>query len=145
MSAFTITSARRRPYSERLIHNGFNLFVESNATKLIDEFFNENKIWSLDFKSKTWAKLKRMACKLETEAMKDFFGAECEMKFSHYTGCSMCPCSPGYKVRKAFAEPFWKYANNDVWAKINVDVSSIKSVLPKMKEMLEAEIKANTK
>lgn len=141
-----ITSTSRRSFRERMIPNGFNLFVESNATTLVDKFFNDNKIYELRFKCKTWGKVMRMATKLNIAAMRKFFKDEpCDISFSHYAGCSMCPCSPGYRVRKAFAEPFRQYANNHVWAKIEVDVSSIEKILPKMVEALQAEIAANSK
>ena len=140
----TITSKNVRSYSERRIINGFNIFVKSNATDLVDAWFNKNEIWALKFKCKTWNKLKAMATKLNIAAMRAFFKNEsCEISFSHYAGCSMCPCSPGYKVRKASAPVFSEYENKSVWADINVDVSSIEAILSKMDSLLALEIEAN--
>lgn len=144
MSAkFKIVSNRPRSYSERMIRNGFNVFVKSNATTLIDEFFNEHKIWALDFKSKTWSKLMNAATKLNVSAMREVFGSEPDIKWSAYAGCSVCPCSPGYRVRKAFNEESRQYANHDIWADVNVDVRKLKDKLPVFYEMLQNEIQAH--
>jgi hypothetical protein len=140
---FTITSDRRRPYSERMLHSGFNVFPDSNASKMIDEFFSKHKIYTLDFKSKTWAKMVRLATKLNVEAMRTVFGKECEITYSIYAGCSMCPCSPGYRVRKSFGEANRKYINHDIWGKIVVDTSPISAKLKDFEKALKAEIKAH--
>jgi hypothetical protein len=140
-----INSVRKRHYTERFLHNGFNVYLDSNASKVIDKFFQDNKIWALDFKSKTWAKMVRMSNKLDIAAMRERFGIMPEITYSVYTGCSMCPCSPGFRVRKAFGVENREFANCDVWAKVTVDVSGIEAALPKFKKMLEAEIEAYTK
>lgn len=52
----------------------------------------------------------------------------------------MCTCSPGYRIRKAFDPTLKEYANSDIWAEVKVDVSEIKKMMPKFKEMLNEEI-----
>lgn len=142
-STMKVSKIWKRPYRVRFIPNGFNVYLNSNATDLIDKFFAENKIYGLSFKSKTWSKMCRMAEKLNIAAMRTVYGPTPDIKYSIHTGCSMCPCSPGYRVRKATCPTLREYANCDIWASVNVDVSEIKGMLPKFSEMLEAEIKAN--
>jgi len=85
----------------------------------------------------------RLSNKLDIAAMRTVFGPTPDIRYSIYAGCSMCPCSPGFQVRKAFGETLREYANSDVWAKVTVDVSELEAMLPKFKDMLAAEIKAN--
>lgn len=139
-STMKVSQIRKRPYTERFLHNGFNVFLDSNATDLIDKFFRENEIFALRFKSKTWSKMCRMAEKLNVNAMREVYGSSPDIKYSVHTGCSMCPCSPGYRVRKAFCPTLREYANCDIWASMKVDISEIKALLPKFKKMLDEEI-----
>jgi len=136
---FKLKSARRRPYSERTIHNGFNIFVDSNATALVDEFFNKHEIWKLDFKCSTWTRMKNAATKINVAAMHEFFGSDVEINFSHKAGCS-CGCSPGYRARKAFGQAYHKYINQDIWAEVKADLSELKAKMPKFEEMLKKEL-----
>jgi hypothetical protein len=81
-----------------------------------------------------------MAEKLNIAAMRTEFGAENEIKYSVHAGCSMCPCSPGYRVRKASAALIKQYGNCDVWVKVEVDVTELKKLMPKFRAMLNEEI-----
>ena len=135
----TITESRRRPFGDRFINRGFNVFVESSASKLIDKWFYDNEIFKLGFKSKAWSKLKRSAIKLEIKAMRELFGDDCDITYSVYAGCS-CPCSPGFRVRKCEGKRNVEHFNNDVWMNIKGDVSSIKALFPKCSELLKKEI-----
>jgi hypothetical protein len=138
-STMKVKQITKRPYRERFIPNGFNVYIDSNATELVDKFFSENKIYGLSFKSKTWSKMCRMTEKLNIAAMRAVYGSTPDIKYSYKTGCS-CGCSPGYKVRKAFCPTLREYANCDIWATVKVDVSEIKALMPKFKEMLAEEI-----
>ena len=135
----TITSSSRRPFGDRFINKGFNVFVESSASKLIDKWFNDNEIYKLDFKCKTWSKLKRAAIKLEIKAMRELFGDDCKIAYSVHAGCS-CPCSPGFRVRNCEGKRNVEHFNHDVWMDIKGDTSSIEALLPKCLELLKKEI-----
>lgn len=137
----TVTSNRIR-IGERYISSGCNCFVKSDATKIADTFFHENKIYNLNFKCKTWNKIKRLVDKLNIEALKIIFPEECTIRFSHKTGCS-CGCSPGYRVRNVTSRNF-AYYNNNVYVTVKVDTTKFENMLPKFKQMLEEEISANT-
>lgn len=135
-----ITQSRFRHYKDRYIHAGFNVFVKSNATAVVDNWFNDNAIWNLDFKCKAWNKLKNAANKLNIAAIRDVVGVNCDVTYSVYTGCSMCPCSPGFRVRKCVDDTTKAYINCDVWMDIEVDVSTITAMLPECTEMMRKEI-----
>ena len=138
----TITSTRNRAHTDRYIPNGFNVFVNSNVTSIIDDWFHENEVWDLDFKCKAWNKLKNAANKLNIAAMRSVFGFNCDITYSVYAGCSSCPCSPGFRVRKCVGGNH--RVNCDVWMDIEVDASEIVAMLPKYTEMLKKEIELNS-
>lgn len=139
-STMKVSQIQKRSYRDRFIPNGFNVYLKSNATDLIDKFFTENKIYGLSFKSKTWSKMCRMAEKLNIAAMRTVYGSTPDIKYSIHTGCSMCPCSPGYRVRKATCPTLREYANCDIWASAKVDVTELAVMMPKFKKMLKEEI-----
>ena len=137
----TTTNTRDRKYPDRFIRNGFNVFVKSNVTDIVDDWFHENKVWDLDFKCKTWNKLKNAANKLNIAAIRTVVGFNCDITFSTYAGCSMCPCSPGFRVRNYTGD---HRTNCDVWMSVEVDASEIVAMLPKYTEMLKKEIELNS-
>lgn len=154
MKAEITTSYKQSYYPDRFI-NGFNVFVKCNASKLIDEWFSENKIYSLDFKCKTWSKAKRAASKLTIGAMREkLFGDEYAINYSLYAGCS-CPCSPGYRVRRkkdsntvgffTKLDPNTNIVNHNLWVTVEVDVSALKERLPELTKELQEEIKNHSK
>ena len=136
-----LKSSRKRTYPDKVIWDGFNVYVESNVTTLIDKFFSDHKIYSLGFKCKTWNRMVSMAQKIEVAAMKEFFGADdgLDIKYSHKTGCS-CGCSPGFKVRKAFSPAVADYKNCDVWLNLKLDTTEIKKMLPLFEAKLKVEL-----
>lgn len=136
----TVTNNRIRNYREKNIYRGFNVFVESNATKIADDWFTENEIYNLDFKCKAWNKLKNAVNKLNIAAIRTVVGFNCDVTYSVYAGCSMCPCSPGFRVRKCTDDTAQQFFNHDVWMNIEVDASKIIESLPKYTEMLKKEI-----
>ena len=135
----TITQTSHR-FHERYINRGFNVFTNSNASDLADSWFSEKEIYSLDFKCKAWSKLKRAVTRLEIKTMRKLFGDDCKILYSLYTGCSMCPCSPGYRVRKCEGEHNRDHFNHDVWVNIEVDTSPLEALLPVCEKMLKEEI-----
>lgn len=138
-----ITNKRLRAYPAKFISHGCNVYVESNADAIIDAFFQEHKIWSLNFKSKTWSKMKTAATKLNVAAMRTVFSeSDTKIAYSTKTGCP-CGCSPEYKVRGLNKSQ--SYYNQDVWTKIKVDVSNIVAKLPDFEQELLAEITINNK
>ena len=134
-----ITSSRKRPYSDRFIDKGFNVYIESNITKFIDDWFRVNEVYNLEFKSKAWQKLKTAAIKIEIKAMREIFGNDCNISYSVNTGCSMCPCSPGFRVRKCVGFHNRDYMNHDVWLEIEGDITPLRALLPKVNQMLKEE------
>ena len=137
----TITNSRSRSYPEKVIQRGSNVYAESNADKLIDAFFDEHKIWALNFKCKIWSRMKAMATKLNVLELRKVFGDECEIKWSDKTGCT-CGCSPGYRVRKIPAGSC--YNNKDVCVKIQVDTDELAKKLPTFKADLLKEIESHS-
>ena len=142
MTNATITKTIDRRYPEKYIANGCNVFVKSNVSDLVDSWFRENKIWGLQFKCKTWNKVKKAANKLNIAAIRTQFGFNCDITYSEYAGCSSCPCSPGFRVRKFVGGH--RRVNCDVWMSIQADVSELVEMLPKYSEMLKKEIELNT-
>lgn len=142
--ALQVTSSNYRTYKsgDRPIFNGFNMFVKSNLSDVIDAFFNDNKIYSLRFKCKTWTKLKNFVSKIESKHIHSVLELDetATVKYSHKAGCS-CGCSPGFRIRNASSRK--DYMNHDVWSTISFDTSEFEKVLPKFKEMLETEIKSH--
>jgi hypothetical protein len=98
--------------------------------------------WDLDFKCKAWSKLKNAANKLNIAAIRSIVGFNCDITFSTYAGCSTCPCSPGFRVRKCVGGNH--RVNCDVWMNIEVDASELVAMLPKYTEMLKKEIELNS-
>lgn len=137
----TVTNTRDRKYPDKYIRNGFNVFVKSNVTDIVDDWFHENNVWDLDFKCKAWNKLKNAANKLNIAAIRSVVGFNCDITFSTYAGCSTCPCSPGFRVRKCVGGNH--RVNCDVWMDIEVDASELVAMLPKYTEMLKKEIEAH--
>lgn len=74
------------------------VYVNSPFDDIVDEFGSRNKIWNLDFKSKTWSAVCREATKYNIKALKTIFPEAVSIKFSQKAGCS-CGCSPGYIVK----------------------------------------------
>lgn len=138
----TVTNNRPRNYPERFIYGGCNVYVKSKANDVVDDWFHNNSVFNLDFKCKTWTKLKSAANKLNIEALRTIFGNECDVTYSHTAGCS-CGCSPGFKVRKLTSEHIPTYNNRDVWVTLDVDVTKLESDLKSFDTMLEREIAAN--
>ena len=114
-------------------------YVDSNATDCIDKFFEEKKIYSLDFKCKTWTKMGTAAHKINVAALKTIFGESAEIRYSRKAGCS-CGCSPGYIVNKIPATQ-QELRGKDVWIDIKSSrVSEIEAKLPLFAKMLKDEI-----
>lgn len=86
-----------QPYSQSRSQKA-RVFVYSNATKIADDWFNENEVWSLKFKSKTWQKMGRLLHKINRPVIAEQLKCDVkDVKYSVYCGCS-CPCSPGYNA-----------------------------------------------
>ena len=165
-TTLTITSSRVRVRSSgrdgKPILNGFNVFVDSNATDIATEWFNKNKVVEKEFelgdlaskaqvrglnlKFGSWSRLSNAYEKINIRAIKAHFGSDCNVNFSMHTGCSMCPCSPGYRVRKvANAETLKKYGNHDIWVKIeasDAELAAAKLKEPKALVELDHEVTA---
>jgi len=96
----TNTRTVKRNYPEKRI-TGAKLYIDSNehgADSIIDEWFNKNEIWKLDFKCKTWSSVKRLGTKAVVAALREKFPTE-KISYSVNAGCS-CGCSPGYNMKQ---------------------------------------------
>lgn len=116
-----------RDYGERPTRRA-RVFVSSNATDLADEWFTRNKVWSLDFKCKTWGKVCRLLHKINKVAISDLL--ECNKKdivYSVNCGCSSCPCSPGYNVYNTNKN------NKGVWVNIEASADELDPLMEYLK------------
>jgi hypothetical protein len=158
-STAKITDKRRRttfgPGRSSYITDGFNVYLGScPATALIDKWFNENEVYSLMFKCKTWTKLKNLATKLTIAAMRTNIvatgpgdGEKCQITYSRNAGCS-CGCSPGYRIRKINRNDpqtvqygSENLSNHDLWMDVKCDTTELEAKLPTFTEMLKKELK----
>lgn len=78
------------------------LYLESSSDnnspdKIVDKWFSDWKINELSKKSEAWAKAKRLSNKYVYKAIKSKIPCK-SVVYSVYAGCSMCPCSPGYRI-----------------------------------------------
>lgn len=142
MKSAKVTSICPRLHSnrERYLYDGCIVHVESNVTRVVDEFFHDNKIYMLNFKCKTWSKLGTISTKATIASLREIFGPEPEIKWSRTAGCS-CGCSPGYRVKNLPSGS--PYINKNVWATVKVDTEPVKKVLPAFQAKLEEEIKSH--
>lgn len=112
----------------------------SEVDNAIGDFFSEQKIFNLDYKSKVWSDLKREVTTMNREAIAKALGIDLkEIAFSNKAGCS-CGCSPGYIVKN----PALRSAS--IWVDIEdceVEASYIKAKLPIMEQKLKAEMEAH--
>jgi hypothetical protein len=135
-----VTSNRSRQAKGTGWWNSSRAYVDSNATKFIDEeFFAKNKIYMHNFKCKAWAAIGREAHKLNIAEMETILGNKAEIVYSHKAGCS-CGCSPGYKVSNIDNA---EYRGKDIWFEIEVDITALKAMLPKFEAKLKKEILDN--
>lgn len=78
----------------------FVVFVEdSQASELADGFYNDNQLWKLEFKCKTWSKVESAANRIDipniVRHLESQYNDAIELKYSRNAGCN-CGCSPGY-------------------------------------------------
>ena len=67
--------------------------------KIVDQWFWDWKIGHLTKKSEAWSKAKRLSNKYVYKAIKSKVPCK-SVVYSSYAGCSMCPCSPGYRINQ---------------------------------------------
>lgn len=115
------------------------IYVKSNADAIASKFYDDNKIYSLPFKSNAWKAVMRASTALTAPAIEyggGFLDRGRKPKFSNTAGCS-CGCSPGYIVRNLYGHVLSGY---NVWMDIEVDCSSLIAKIPKFQKKLDAEI-----
>lgn len=139
MKSAKVTQSRYRTsgHRTRFMPDGCIVYADSNATKIVDEFFHDNKIYALPFKCRTWSKVSGEGTKLTIAALREIFGPYVDIKWSRTAGCS-CGCSPGYRIKNL--ERGHKYRNHDVWVDVEVDTTKLVKALPAYKIKLDAEI-----
>lgn len=140
----TITSVNPRSYKERPI-SGAKLFISSDENcpdSVIDKWFSDNEIYLLNFKCKTWSKVKGLSTRKMKGPLKEL--VKCfKMNYSHKCGCS-CGCSPGYNV----TDPLNKeHVNTNIYVKcegVPNDADELRDLLElKYLPMLKDEIKSH--
>lgn len=85
-------TARRR--------KGARASIQSNLVDCTTEVYNENELFTVEWKSKAWSKLSNFASRATAKALRGKLELtkNVSVTFSVYAGCS-CPCSPGYIIR----------------------------------------------
>jgi len=76
-------------------------YGSSNLIDATDEVGLEAGVFVARFKSAAWSKFTQAASRLTIKALRDKLdlSKNVSVTFSHYAGCSMCPCSPGFVIR----------------------------------------------
>lgn len=118
---------------------GCTVSVKSNATDKASEWFNRHDVGGIRWKCKTWGRVSGAGNKLTIKALREIFGADADIKFSMYAGCSMCPCSPGYRVRNLTGDLVKEYGNKALWVEVSEDTTAFEASFPKFDEALKAE------
>ena len=67
--------------------------------RIVDQWFYDQNICGLTKKSEAWSKAKRLSNKYVYKAIKSKIPCK-SVVYSSYAGCSMCPCSPGYRINQ---------------------------------------------
>ena len=70
-------------------------YVYSNLIGRADDWYLENKVYGLKFKSKAWAKVSRFVNRKVNQAIMDHVEGVTGSVYSKNAGCT-CGCSPGY-------------------------------------------------
>jgi len=130
-----VTNCRARGGREKRI-NGARAYVNSSVGKVVDKFFDDNKIYALNFTCSTWNALKRKAVESDIADLKTIFGEDAEIRWSKTAGCS-CGCSPGYVVDGQMKSEF---RNKNVWIDIESSTDHLVKLLPDFTKKLAAEI-----
>jgi hypothetical protein len=110
---------------------------EESVMTIADDWFNEKKIYNLDFKCKTWNKVLRKCNRAVNAAIKEILSDVKSIHYSRNAGCS-CGCSPGHIVKFDKSVDF-----NDAWAVVKTskeDCEEFRAWLKTLDEELAAEI-----
>ena len=113
------------------------VYVESKLDKVVDAWYDKHQVYNLSFKCKTWSKVKSLASRAHTKALKELFPDAVSIKFSSKAGCA-CGCSQGYIVKH---EPN-TYGRN-FWVDMLVTPEEVEELSQQVNsEKFEAELKA---
>ena len=85
------------------------VYVESFLDKVVDAWFDKHQIYNLPFKCKTWGKVKALASKVNSKALRELFPDAVSIKFSSTFACK-CGCSPCHVVKhepNTYGRNFW--------------------------------------
>ena len=97
------------------------VYVNSDnpVDKMLEAWFDKNKIYQLTFKSRAWMWLSNQRHKLFAQLIGEALGCGwANVKFSHKAGCS-CGCSPGFNV--SLPQQALLHARSDVWVDIEIN------------------------
>jgi hypothetical protein len=119
------------------LHSSAKVFVQSNADKLVDTWFSDQKVYALEFKSKTWSKMKALAAKANVAALRQIFDGK--LSYSHKCGCS-CGCSPGYNLRNISNDKIADLARKEFWVDVETETDAIEKYIPFAHLELQLEI-----
>lgn len=131
MATFKLTNDKRS--DQRGVYSRF--FVgECALTELADDWFLEKGIHTLNFKCKTWKKVKRKISDIHRPLLMENLDAE-KVSYSRKAGCT-CGCSPGYIVDSHEYVRRWLYGDFEYSKE---EVEEFKDFLKKMEPLLEKE------
>lgn len=115
----TITNCMR---SENRLNNKSKVYLSGDGNSpdsIIDAWFVKHEIWNLEFKCKTWTKVKNVSNKLIKPVIKELLKCD-KVNYSVNCGCG-CGCSPGYNVSEF--ESF-QYRDKEIWIEITGDTKT---------------------
>ena len=117
-------------------------YGNSQLMDVINDWFNENELYAIRFKSKTWSRLFKQISKIEGVAIAKSLTelTHCNVlgiNFSRKAGCS-CGCSPGYLVKGLLGKSYWFEYETEAWA-----IEEVKAILPEYTKLLKEEIAAH--
>lgn len=128
-------------------HKTMKVYVENTRLhNLIDSWFTENNVNRLRVKSKAWGMLTRAANKIiKAKLVEEFDLVPAHTQFSHYCGCSMCPCSPGFVCRNV---KHHTQIGLEVWVEMEItdrEMRKVKKIMEsdKFKETWEKDLLQN--
>ena len=116
------------------------VYSNSNLSDRLDKWFTDN-IFMLDFKCKTWNKLRNIVTKIESKSILEGLdmtsNKDASVKYSRKAGCS-CGCSPGYVIKNEY-----RYSNRNLHVNMEYDITEFEKMIPKFDQLLKKEIEAN--
>lgn len=131
MGRFTLNTNKK---SDKRGYKSQVYIGDCEITEIADDFFMKNEIFLLDFKCKTWAKIRRKVTSIHRPILLDYLNGE-KVSYSAKAGCQ-CGCSPGYIVDSI------EFTNRSLWGDFEFteeEVAEFKEWMKGMPALLEKE------